>query len=71
VHESASPQLERDAVTSARPRPTAVNDALTCPHPTPGGHEPGDATGCPTCRSTAAFELPAMVQYVLPSVTVS
>lgn len=71
MHDSASPQLERDAVTSERPGWTATNVAVTCPHPTPGGHEPGEAAGWPTGLSTAGFELPRKVQYVLASVTTS
>src|SRR5207244_444668 len=71
VHRSASPQLRREAVTSALPRSSARKRWVAVPQPMPG-RQPGLALtlGSPSGLRTDGFELPSNLQYVLSSRTV-
>jgi hypothetical protein len=73
VQSIASPQLTREAVTSADPIPITSKIIVTVPHPPPGTHPPGagETDSGPSAVSTCELLLPLIVQYVLCSVTAS
>lgn len=64
VQSIASPQLTREAVTSADPVPITSKVIVTVPHPPPGTHPPGagETVSGPSAVNTRELVLPLIVQ---------